>query len=175
LYYLFYICSCHLCTVSQQQCSAGAQCGNSDQGLSLDKDVRMTDTNLQRTDRSNFLCNVWECRHVFNTFTPMFAVLLASILPCVECPGSVWSIMPLCKNVMVLQCVAARFYQKSVSFANINTWNTHKTYSNVKCLQSQLSWYPRCCFLSPKSWQPLFTAKAVSTLILSRPANIQKS
>ena len=31
----------------------------------------------------------------------------------------------------------------------------------VKYQQSQLLWYPRCCFLSPTSRQPLFVATAV--------------
>jgi hypothetical protein len=36
---------------------------------------------------------------------------------------------------------------------------------NVKFQKSQLSRYPRCCFLSPTSWQPVFTATAVSFLV----------
>jgi hypothetical protein len=51
----------------------------------------------------------------------MFAVLLAGILQRVECPGFFFSITPLWKRLMVLKCVAASFYQTSVSFANTNT------------------------------------------------------
>jgi len=40
-----------------------------------------------------------------------------------------------------------------------------KQYSNMKYQQSQLLWYPRCGFLSSASWQPLFTATAVSPLM----------
>ena len=37
--------------------------------------------------------------------------------------------------------------------------------SNVKYQQSQLLWFPRCCFLHPASQQPLFMATAVSSLM----------
>ena len=65
---------------------------------------------------------------------------------------------------MLLQYVAASFHLPSVSTANINTVQYPKPY-NVQYQQSQLLWYPRCCFLSPTSWQPLFRATAVSSLM----------
>ena len=43
--------------------------------------------------------------------------------------------------------------------------NTQNTTSNMKYQKSQLFWYPRCCFLSPTSQQPLFTATAVYCLV----------
>jgi len=51
----------------------------------------------------------------------MFVVLLAGILQGVECPGSVYSIMPQRWHLMVLLYVAASFHLPSVSNANINT------------------------------------------------------
>ena len=70
-------------------------------------------------------------------------------------------------HLMVLQYVAASFHLPSVSTANINTVQYPKPYSNMKYQQSQLLWYPRCCFLSPTSRQPLFTATAVSSTDVS--------
>jgi len=75
-------------------------------------------------------------------------------------PGSVYSTMPQWGHLMLLQYVAARSHLPSVSTANINTMQYPKPYQ-----QSQLLWYPRCCFLSPTSWQPLFIATAVSCLM----------
>ena len=97
----------------------------------------------------------------------MFVVLLVGILQGVEHPGFVYSIMPQWWHLMVLQYVAASFHLPSVSTANINTVQYPKPHSNMKYQQSQLLWYPRCCFLSPTSWQPLFTATAVSSTDVS--------
>ena len=69
-------------------------------------------------------------------------------------------------HLMVLQYVAASFHLPSVSTANTNTVQHTKPHSNMKHQQSQLLWYPRCCFLSPTSWQPLFTA-GVDTFLMS--------
>jgi len=66
---------------------------------------------------------------------------------------------------MVLQYVAASFHLPSVSTANINTVQYTKPYSNMKYQQTQLLLYPRCCFLSPTSWQPLYTVTTVSSLM----------
>jgi len=54
------------------------------------------------------------------TVTLMFAVLLASILQGVVCPGSVYSVMPQRWHLMVLKHVPASFHLPSVSTANIN-------------------------------------------------------
>jgi hypothetical protein len=35
----------------------------------------------------------------------------------------------------------------------------------MKYHQSQILWYPKCCFLSPTSWQPLFNDTAISSLL----------
>ena len=75
---------------------------------------------------------------------------------------SVYSIMPQWWHLMMLQYVAASFHLPSVSTANIDTVQYTKPYSNMKYQQSQLLWYPRCCFLSPTSQKPLSTATAVS-------------
>jgi len=91
--------------------------------------------------------------------------LLVDILQGVERPGSVYSIMPQWWHLMLLQYVAASFHLPSVSTANTNTVQYTKPYSNVKYQRSQLLWYPRCCFLSPTSWQPLFTATADTPLM----------
>ena len=56
-----------------------------------------------------------------STVTVMFAVLVAGILQGVERPGSVYSIMPQWRHLMVLQYVAASLHLPSVSTANINT------------------------------------------------------
>jgi hypothetical protein len=37
--------------------------------------------------------------------------------------------------------------------------------STVQCQQFQLLWYPKCCFLRPTSWQPLFIVTAFSSLM----------
>ena len=87
------------------------------------------------------------------------------ILQGVEGPGSVYSIMTQWWHLMVLQYIAASFHLPSVSTANINTVQYTKPHSNVQHHQSQLFWYPRCCFLNPPSWQPLFTATDVSCLM----------
>ena len=83
----------------------------------------------------------------------------------VERPGSVYSIMPQWWHLMVLKYVATSFHLPSVSTDNTNTVQNPTPYSNVKYQQFQLLWYPRCFFLSPTSWQPFFTAKAVYCLM----------
>ena len=99
-------------------------------------------------------------RHLLSTVTVMFAVLLCGILQGVERPGSVYSIMPQWWHLMVLQYVTASFHLLSVSTANINTVQYTKPYQ-----QSQLLWFPRCCFLRPTSWQALFVATQGYTLM----------
>ena len=91
----------------------------------------------------------------------MFVVLLAGILQGVERPGSVYSIMPQWWHLMVLQYVAASFHLPPVSTANTNTVQHTKPYSNMKRQQSQLLWYPRCCY---SIRQPFFIATADSSL-----------
>jgi hypothetical protein len=95
----------------------------------------------------------------------MFVVLLVGILQGVERPGSVYSMMPQWWHLMVLQYVAASFHLPSVSTSNINTVQYTKPYSDMKYQQSQLLWYPRCCFLSPTLWQRLSTVTAASNLM----------
>jgi hypothetical protein len=87
------------------------------------------------------------------------------ILQSVERPGSVYSIMPQWWHLMVLQYVASSFHLPSVSTANINTVQYTKQYQQCEYQQSQMLWYPRCCFLSPTSWQPLFTATVCTSLV----------
>ena len=93
---------------------------------------------------------------MLSTVTLMFAVFLAAILQGEESPGSVYSIMPQRWLLILLHYGAASFHLPSVSTANINTVQHPKPYSNMKYQPTQLLWYPRCCFLSPTSWQPLF-------------------
>ena len=115
---------------------------------------------LQHTDCCNFHRYISQWRLLLSTVTLVLAVLLCGILQFVERPRSVYSTMPQWWHLTVLQYVAASFHLPSVSTANSNTVQYTNRTSNVKYQQSQLLWYPRCCFLSPTSWQPLFVATA---------------
>jgi hypothetical protein len=104
-------------------------------------------------------------RHLLSTVTLNLAMLLAGILQGVERPGCVYSIMPQWWHLMVLQYVAASFHLPSVSTANTNTVQYPTPYSNMQYQQFQLLWYSRCCFFSPPSWQPFFTATVDTSLM----------
>jgi hypothetical protein len=74
-----------------------------------------------------------------------------------------WVCLQHCATVVTSNGVtvcAASFHLPSVSTANTNAVQHPTPHQH-----SQLLWYPRCCFLSPVSWQPLFTATAQSSFV----------
>jgi hypothetical protein len=108
-------------------------------------------------------------RYMLSTVTLMSAVFLVGILQGLERPRSVYSIMPQWWHLMELQYVAAIFHLPSVSTANIKIMQYTKSYSNVQYQKAQPLWYPRCCFLSSTSWQPLYVARAICSLMSVEP------
>jgi len=103
-------------------------------------------------------------------------MLLAGILQDVESPGSVYSIMPQLVTSNFVAICGSKFPPTVSKHCQQSTQcSTQNHTSNMQYQQSQLLWYPRCCFLSPTSWQPLSTNTVVLSLMLLHACQHTKS
>ena len=97
--------------------------GTSDEGLSIHTHTAARqDTNFQQTDRRNFQVLIKKIKTLAVHCHCDVCTTFKGFLLTVECPGSVYSIMPQWWHLMLLQDVAASFHQTTVSTVNFNSF-----------------------------------------------------